>query len=68
MPLSTAIEPIFAARDGMIPCQPMPPCMIPGISWTLRGRTPASVASPGTRTPLKRSGWNSIQMPLQFVT
>ena len=27
IPLSTAIEPIFAARDGMIPCQPTPPCI-----------------------------------------
>ena len=30
IPLSTAIEPIFAARDGMIPCQPTPPCITPG--------------------------------------
>ncbi len=31
MPLSTARLPIFAARDGMMPCQPIPPTMIPGI-------------------------------------
>src|SRR2546430_1125511 len=28
--------PIFAAREGMIPCQPTPPTMIPGICWIRR--------------------------------
>ena len=67
IPLSTAIEPIFAARDGMIPCQPTPPCITPGICWIRRGSTRASGRSPGTRTPLNSSGSNSIQTPLQFV-
>ena len=39
MPLSTAMLPIFAAREGMIPCQPMPPIITPGICWIRRGKT-----------------------------
>jgi hypothetical protein len=35
IPLSTARLPICAARGGTIPCQPMPPTMIPGI-WRSR--------------------------------
>ena len=56
IPLSTAIEPIFAAREGTIPCQPRPPCMSPGICWILRGSTLASARRPGTLTPAKRTG------------
>jgi hypothetical protein len=37
IPLSTARLPIFAAREGTIPCQPIPPTMTPGICWTLWG-------------------------------
>jgi hypothetical protein len=65
--LSTAIEPIFAARKGMIPCQPTPPCITPGICWIRRGSTWASDRSPGSRKPLNSSGLNSIQTPVQFV-
>ena len=67
MPLSTAMLPIFAAREGMIPCQPMPPFITPGICWILRGSRRTSGATPGTRTPLKRTGLKSIHTPLQFV-
>jgi len=35
IPLSTARLPIFAARDGTIPCHPMPPIISPGIWRTL---------------------------------
>ena len=31
IPLSTARLPIFAAREGTIPCQPIPPTITPGI-------------------------------------
>ena len=34
MPTSTARLPIFAAREGTIPCQPIPPTMMPGI-WRI---------------------------------
>jgi hypothetical protein len=56
IPLSTAIEPIFAAREGTIPCQPRPPWPRPGICWMRRGITLASGARPGTLTPAKRTG------------
>ena len=56
IPLSTARLPILAAREGTIPCQPTPPCIIPGISWTLRGAMLTRVARPGTRHPRKRTG------------
>jgi hypothetical protein len=59
--------PIFAAREGMIPCHPTPPFMIPGTCWTLRGSRRASGASPGSLKPLNSSGWNSIHTPVQFV-
>jgi hypothetical protein len=55
-PLSTAIEPIFAAREGTIPCQPSPPCPSPGICWMRRGITLTSGAKPGTLIPAKRTG------------
>ena len=35
IPLSTARLPIFAARDGTIPCQPIPPTITPGICRSL---------------------------------
>jgi hypothetical protein len=65
--VSTAMLPIFAAREGMIPCQPTPPCITPGICWNLRGSSPARAFRPGKRNPLNRTGLNSIQTPLQFV-
>ena len=60
--------PIFAAREGMIPCQPTPPTMIPGICWMRRGTIRARRASPGSRKPANLTGWKSIQTPVQFVT
>ena len=41
--------------------------MKPGICWMRRGSRRANGASPGTRSPTKRTGLNSIQTPLQFV-
>ncbi len=66
--LSTAIEPILAARAGTIPCQPTPPSSSPGISWSLRGSTRASGLSTGTCTPWNRSGENSIHSPDQLIS
>ena len=60
--------PIFAAREGMIPCQPTPPTMIPGICWIRRGRICEMARRPGIRNPAKRTGLKSIQTPVQFVT
>jgi hypothetical protein len=54
--LSTAIEPIFAAREGTMPCQPRPPWPSPGICWMRRGITLARGARPGTLIPAKRTG------------
>ena len=68
MPLSTAMLPIVAAREGMIPCQPTPPCITPGTCWSLRGSSFATANSPGSRKPLKRTGLKSIQTPVQLVT
>ena len=59
--------PIFAAREGMIPCQPRPPFMIPGICWTLRGSSLAGGARPGSGKPRNLTGLNSIHTPVQFV-
>src|SRR5437763_954203 len=67
IPLSTAMLPIFAARDGMIPCQPTPPFITPGTCWTLRGSRRASGARPGSVKPRKWSGLKSIHTPVQFV-
>ena len=60
--------PILAARAGTMPCQPMPPCRTPGTSWILRGRTVASSFMPGTLTPWKRSGANSMTRPDQLIS
>ena len=60
--------PIFAAREGMIPCQPTPPTMTPGICWIRRGSRRASRDSPGRRNPANSIGWKSIHTPVQFVT
>ncbi len=67
MALSTAIEPILAARAGTMPCHPMPPWRTPGTSWILRGSSVASSRKPGTVTPWKRTGLNSIHRPDQLI-
>jgi hypothetical protein len=56
IPLSTARLPIFAAREGTMPCQPIPPIISPGICWSLRGSSSASCSSQRTRQPLKWTG------------
>lgn len=60
--------PIFAARAGTIPCQPIPPCMIPETSWRRWGRRVDSSKSPGMRKPWKRTGLNSIRTPVQLIS
>ena len=60
--------PIFAARAGTMPCQPMPPWRNPGTSWILRGSTRESWRMPGTVTPWKRTGENSITRPVQLIS
>ena len=56
IPLSTAIEPIFAAREGTIPCQPIPPCMTPGTCWILRGQQPGDRRRGRAPDARKRTG------------
>jgi hypothetical protein len=48
--------PIFAAREGTMPCQPIPPIISPGICWSLRGNISASCSSHRARQPLKWTG------------
>ena len=60
--------PIFAARAGTIPCQPIPPCMIPGTSWSLRGSSVESSYRPGTVRPWNWTGLNSMISPLQLIS
>ena len=66
--MSTAIDPIFAARAGMIPCHPRPPCITPGTSCSLRGSTEESSRRPGKVTPWKRTGLKSITSPVQLMS
>ena len=66
--MSTAIEPILAARAGMIPCQPAPPCMTPGTSCSLWGRTDDSSRSPGIVRPWNRTGLKSMISPVQLIS
>ncbi len=60
--------PILAARAGTMPCQPTPPSIRPGISWTLRGMMPAISLRPGTRKPWKLIGLKSIHRPDQLMS
>ena len=60
--------PIFPARAGTIPCQPVLPSITPGISCNLRGRSVDNSASPGTRKPWKRTGLNSMIKPVQLMS
>jgi hypothetical protein len=46
----------LAAREGTIPCQPMPPCIIPGISWIFLGVRLTRKARPGIRQPRNLTG------------
>ncbi len=56
IPLSTARLPILAAREGTIPCHPIPPTITPGICWSLCGSSRTSAWTPGTCQPRKRTG------------
>ena len=56
IPTSTARLPIFAEREGTIPCQPIPPTISPGICCRRRGRNLASIASSLNRRPLNWTG------------
>ena len=57
IPLSTARLPIFAAREGTIPCQPIPPIITPGICWSLVWQHARdSAAATCARKPRKWTG------------
>ena len=65
--MSTAIDPILAARAGTMPCQPTRPSAQPGISWSLRGNIVARSARPGILRPWKDTGWKSMIRPVQLI-
>ncbi|MUV87549.1 hypothetical protein GJ631_13505 [Natronomonas sp. CBA1123] len=50
-----------------MPCQPIRPCIMPGICLTRWGSAVVSNSNPGTSMPRNSTGLNSIRMATQFV-